>query len=114
MRCDLDSPGRLLVEHTHVEIAVDRHGSSTRDRSCRHHEYVGNGSVGIVGLTLGAQHRSLLDTEPMLFVDHDNAQVMETDPFLNESVRSDDDVDRTVRQTGQELAPLGPRHPIGE
>ncbi len=39
------------------------------------------------------EHRSLDNTEAMLFVDHDQSQIPEDDPFLDQGMGPDDDID---------------------
>ena len=91
---------RHLVEHAHVEIAVDGHRGGARDRRRRHHEHVGHGAVG----RLRPQRRALLDAEAVLLVDDDGSEARELDRFLDQRVGTDGDVDRPVGQAGQHLA----------
>ena len=41
--CDRRAARRQLVEHRHVEVAVDGHRRGARDRRRRHHQHVGHG-----------------------------------------------------------------------
>ncbi len=50
----------------------------------------------------------------MLLVDHDGAEAREVDPVLDERMRTDDDVDSTVRQAAQHVAPVAAGDSIGE
>ncbi|CAB4849624.1 unannotated protein [freshwater metagenome] len=48
----------------------------------------------------------MLDTEPLLLVHDDQAKVLEPDLSTEESVRADDDINRSVRDPGDNLARL--------
>ena len=48
----------------------------------------------------------------MLLVDDHRTEAGEVDGILDQRMRSDDDVDRAVGQTGQHILAIGPRHPI--
>ena len=63
---------------------------------------------------LVAQRRPLLDTEPVLLVDDHGTERVELDPFLDEGVRADRDVDRAVGEPGQHVLALGAGDPVGE
>ena len=100
---------RQLVEHADVEIAVHRHRRRARDRRRRHHQHVGHRRPGLV-----AQRRPLLDAEAVLLVDHHDAEAVELDALLDQRVRADHEVDRSVGQPGEHAPPLGAGDPVGE
>ena len=82
----LDGPPsrRQLVDHRHVEIAVEGHRQRAGDRRGGHHEDMGRLEV------LGPEPRALLDAEAVLFVDHDEAQVRELHAVLDQRMRADE------------------------
>ena len=84
---------RQLVEHRHVEVAVDGHGRGARDRRGRHHQHVGHG----LARALVPQRGPLLDAEAVLLVDHDHAERPELDALLDERVGADGQVDLARR-----------------
>ena len=57
-----------FVDHTHVEVAIERHGEGTRDRGGGHHQYMGR------VLTLAPEFGALGDTETVLFIDDHHTQ----------------------------------------
>ncbi len=73
---------RQLVEHAHVEIAVQGEGQRPRNGRRRHHQQV---RVLALGLELGALGHS----EAVLLIHHDQAQPAELHRFLHERVRAD-------------------------
>ena len=79
------SARRQLVEHRHVEVAVDGHRRGARDRGGRHHQHVGDGAVG----ALRAQRRPLLDAEAVLLVDHHDAERRKRHPPRSAALRAD-------------------------
>ena len=46
---------------------------------------------------------ALLDTEAMLLVCHDHAQIVKANLFLKQRMRADDDIDRMIGQLIQDL-----------
>ena len=55
-------------------------------------------------LGLGPQRVALLDAEPVLLVDHDQAEVGELDPLVEQRVGADDDAGRAGGDLGQRRA----------
>ncbi|MDZ7733818.1 MAG: hypothetical protein U5R31_12790 [Acidimicrobiia bacterium] len=80
---------RELVEDRHVEVAVHGHRRRSRDGRRRHHQHVGHHTAGV----LLAQRRPLLDTEPVLLVDHHHAELVEVHRLLDERVGPHDEID---------------------
>ena len=78
---------REFAQRRRFEVAVDGERDGARNRRRRHHQQVRRQSVGC----LGAQPVSLLDTEPVLFVDDDHAEPLELHRLLQQRVRADDD-----------------------
>ena len=91
---------RTLVEHTHVEVAVQRERERPRNRRGAHQQHVGTRA-------LLAKREALLHAEPMLFVHHSEAESRELRSLLRERVRADDDqrlATREPRRRGLSLA----------
>ena len=63
---------------------------------------------------LVAQRGSLLDAEPMLFVDHDHAERREVDLVLDQRMCADGDVDRAVGDAGEHVLAVGRRDLVRE
>src|SRR5450759_3038271 len=81
------APGRHLVDHANVEIAVHRQSERARDRRGGHHQDVRRHA-------LLHQAEALQDAEAMLLVDDGKAQILELDVLLDPRVRADGDVDQ--------------------
>ena len=56
----------------------------------------------------------MFDPETVLLVDHDDPEAVELDTLLNQSVRTDGDVDRAVGKARQHLATICAGHTAGE
>ena len=70
---------------------------------------------GTVAAGLLPQRGALLDAEPVLLVDDDDAEAVELDPLLDQRVGADDDVDRCRRPSPASTPPaLGAAHPVGQ
>ena len=82
---DRAAPGRLLVEHRDVELAVDGPGERARDRRRRHDE-------DVRALSLAEEPGAVRHAEPMLLVDDHEGEPAEPDRRLDERVRADEDV----------------------
>ena len=94
----LAARGRL-VEHRHVEVAVDRVGDRPRNRRGRHHQRVR------LGLPL-LEHRPLEHAEAVLLVDHHEAEVLELGGSRDEGLRADDDSRGAGGDPGERRIPL--------
>ena len=92
---------RQLVDHRHVQIAVERHRQRSRNRGGGHHEHMGS-RLRI----LAPQPCPLLDAETVLLVDHDEAEITETDSVLDQRMRSDQYVDLAREQAFGEFRAL--------
>ena len=99
-----------LVEDADVEVAVDGHGSGAWNWRCGHDQHVGF----FVALRLGFEHRSLFDTESVLLVDDDHAQVKEVHRLLDESVGADEDVDLARQRLGEDPFAVRGGHTVGQ
>ena len=80
------SVGRWRVQQRHVANANQTHLQRARYRRCRHGEHV----------NVGAHHLHrlfVLHTKALFFVDHEQAQVFETNVFLQQAMRADHHVD---------------------
>ena len=74
-----------LIDHRHVQVAVECQRERPGDRRCRHHQDVGVRS-------LAPQRRTLHDTEPVLFIDHNETQAREGDIFFEECMSPHNDL----------------------
>ena len=81
---DRRPPGRQLVEHGDVEIAVERQGQGAGDRGRRHDQHVRV-------LALPAERRALEHAEPVLLVDDGEPEALELHRVLDEGVGADTD-----------------------
>jgi hypothetical protein len=77
-------PRRTLAKGGHIEVAVEREGERPRDRGRRQEQHIGCRS-------LADQRGALLDAEPVLLVDHHQAQTLERRGLLQQGVRADDE-----------------------
>ena len=82
-----------FVDHTHVEVAIERHGEGTRDRGGGHHQYMGR------VLTLAPEFGALGDTETVLFIDHHHAESGKLHRVLDDGMGAYEDMDRTVQES---------------
>jgi hypothetical protein len=82
------------VHRRHVADATQRHVQRPRDGRRRQREHIHLAPHLLQALLVG-------HAEALLFVDDDQAQVLELHVLLDESMRADDDVDRAVLQFGQ-------------
>ncbi len=81
---DRPAPWRFFGQSRHVEIAIGGHHQGARDRRRAHQQRIG-------AVALGGESEPLLDAEPVLFVDDDEAEVAEFDIRLQQRVGADDD-----------------------
>ena len=87
---DRAAAGGQLVEHRDIEIAVVGQGERPRDRRRRHDQDVD------VARALARQRHALVQAEPVLLVDHRQAEIGERHAFLDERVRADHQIERSV------------------
>ena len=90
---------RHLVEPALIHFAILREREGARDRRRGHRQKVRR------VLRLGLQHHALRNTEAVLLVHHDEAQILVTDRFLKDRMRADEDVDRSIRKPHQHAFP---------
>ena len=95
---DRNTPRRQLVDHGYIEIAVEHHVERARNRRCRHRK-----DMRLHRARPRRQQAPLAHAETVLLVDHHQAQRIERDPFLEERMSSDQNVDRTGLQFRHEL-----------
>ena len=86
VRGDRRPAGRQLAEGGDLEVAEHRHRHRPRDRRRGHHQHVRPGAGRLL-----AQRVPLLDAEPVLLVDDDQAKVGELDLVLEQGVGADHD-----------------------
>ena len=94
--------GRALREEREIQIAVEGHRETSRDRRRREHEQVGIPDVA----RLRGQGDPLANAEPVLLVHHHEPQSVEAKIALQERVRPDDERDRSGGDLGEDLLPL--------
>ena len=107
-RDDRRPPRRKLVEHRHLEVAVDRERERPRDRGRRHVQHVRRRALP--GLLL--ERPPLLDAEAVLLVDHGDAQRSVVDARLDERVGADGDGRLAGPQEPLGRAPLAGGHAL--
>ena len=81
----LRPPGRNLPQRRGLQVTEDGHGHRARDRRRGHHQDMWP------RVRLGAQCGALLHSEPMLLVDHNEAEVGELHIGAEQGVSADDD-----------------------
>ena len=82
---DLATTGRLLIQQRHVQIAIDRHRQSPRNRGGRHDQHVRHDP-------LADQRRPLRHAEFVLLVDHYQSKILEGNRVIEQRVSADDDL----------------------
>lgn len=100
--------GRELVQYGGLQVAEDGHGDRTGNGGGRHDQQVGR------LLALGAEGVALLDPEAVLFVDDDQAQVVEPDLVLDQGVGADHDAGLAGDEVEERLAACRDAHRTGE
>ncbi len=78
---------RQLIDHAHVEVAIERHSQRARNGRGGHHEHVRG------HLRLGLHPRPLCHAEAVLLIDHHQAQLREHHAVLQQGMRAHEDVD---------------------
>ena len=86
-------------DRRHLADAGDRHLQGARDRRRAHRQHVDAGAEPLHLLLV-------LDAEPLLLVDDDQAEVLELDVGVEQPVGADHDVDRALAQPVGDLARL--------
>ena len=107
---DRRSPRRQLVEHRHLQVAVDRERQRPRDRGRGHVQHVRRRPLA--GLLL--ERLPLLDAEPVLLVDDGHAQLPVVDARLDQGVRPDRNGGLAGAEEPLRRPPLARRHPLHE
>ena len=83
-----------------IQIAVDRQRHRPWDWRRCHDEHIGHNTA------LFFERGALRHTETMLLIRHHESEAVKRHPFLNQRVRSDDDVDLMCGESGQHLRML--------
>ncbi len=96
---DRPAASRLLRQPRDIHVAEGGQHQRARDRRRRHHQHVR-------GVALGGDRQPLVHAEAMLLVDHGKHEVAERHLFLEQRMRADHDVNRSVFQPGQRRAAL--------
>ena len=86
---------RELVDHTHIEIAIEGHGKGTWDGRGCHHQHVGR--IHALTPELG----TLSHTETVLFVDDNKAQTCKLHRILDDGMGAHKDLYGAVEQSFQ-------------
>ena len=86
-------------DRRHLADAGDRHLEGARDRRRAHRQHVDRRAHPLHLLLV-------LDTEALLLVDDDQAEVLDLDVGVEQAVGADDDVDRPVAEAGDDLLGL--------
>src|SRR6266545_3511068 len=89
-------PGRHLVQHRDVEVAIHSLRQRLRDRG-------GGRQQQVRVYPLLAERRALPNAEAMLLVDDREPEPLEGHGLLDESVRANDDVELTGGEAGEYL-----------
>ena len=105
---DRGPAGRELGERRDLEVAEHGHRDGARDRRRGHHQDVGR-RARLVG-----ERGPLLDAEPVLLVDDDQAEVGEGDLLLEQRVGADHDAGLAAGGPQHRLLALGLAHRAGE
>ena len=97
-------PHRLALRRTslhygNIQIAVNSKRQGTRNRRCRHYQYIGSIS------RLVRQTRTLLYAEAVLLVCHRQRQIGKAHILLQQSMRTHNHVNKTKLQIQQQLTP---------
>jgi len=100
-RAHVRASGRQLGEGGRLQVAEDRHRHRSGNRGRGEHEHVR------LDARLAAQHRSLLHSEPVLLIDHDQPEVGELDVLAEQGVGADDDPGLAARGLQQGGPPGG-------
>ena len=82
--------GRQFVEDAEVKVAIERQSQGARNWGCGHHQHVGFCPLRAVRPGFLDQPEALHDAEAVLLVDHDQAEAIELDFFLDQRVGADD------------------------
>jgi hypothetical protein len=80
---DFSPTRRFFIEQRDIEVTVDRHGQSARNGRCGHDEDIGQRAVA-------NERRALDDTEFVLFIDDDQAEVGEKFGIVKQGVGADE------------------------
>ena len=90
-----------LIDHTHVEITIERHGEGARNRGGSHHQYMGR------VLALTPEFGALGYSETVLFINHHHAESGKLHCILDDSMGAYEDVDGAVKESVEHfLAPF--------
>ena len=85
-RPDRFAAGWQLVDHRHIEVAIDRHGQCARDRCRRHHQHMRH--AGAFAPEACALHHA----EAVLLVDHHHPQRAKLHIVLDQRMSANEDV----------------------
>ena len=91
-----------LVEHRHVEIAIQGHRQGSRDGGRRHDEQIRIGGLGFL-----FEAHTLVNAEAMLFIDHRDTQRSKPNTLLDECVGSHDEIDLAGGNETQDILSVG-------
>ncbi len=101
------APGWKLVDHRHIQIAIQRQSQRARNRRRRHHQHIGVHS-------LPGQHEALHHAEAMLLIDNGQPQPMELDVLFEQRMRAHRNLNQTLGNQLLELDLLAARKRSGD
>ena len=84
---DWQSVRRLLIHHWNIQIAVKNDRQCSRDRRCAHNQH-----MRLPTIALHRQLFPLSDAKAVLFICHDQCQLIIYSLFLKECLSTDDDI----------------------
>ena len=87
------------LDDAHLADARDRHLQRARNRRRGHGEYVDTGAQAF-------QELFVFHAESLLLIDNDESELLELRRWLEQAMRSDDDIDGAVGETGDDVALL--------
>src|SRR5690606_38765979 len=82
-----------FVNHRHIQVAIQSHRQSPRNRSSGHHKHVWRNAV------LTPQFRPLLYTKAMLFINDSQSEVIKLNRIFNQRMRTYKNMEAPVQQS---------------
>ena len=117
-------PGRAGSDRRPSVVIGVRPGGISRSSDLSRSPYTSIAAVRGIGVAvitstsgsspLPPEQRALLDTEPVLLVDHRDAEVAELGVAVEQRVRADEDVDLAVLHRGRQPSAFGGGRAVGE
>ena len=92
---------RKLIDDAHIEVAIERHRQCARYGRGGHHQHVR------WNCRFCPKPGALGHAEAVLLIDHHEPELLEHDGILQQRVRTDEDVDVSELQCGEQASPFG-------